>query len=140
MSTRQNIVIVAEDEPLVRMLAAETLAEAGFTVVEAAHAGEAIAAVEKHDGQVLALFTDVHMPGGCSGLELVQLVYRQWPCIALLVTSGQHRFVDGDIPPGGLFVLKPYEPDQIVSHIRSLALECSGIATAAEAHGPDHAW
>ena len=120
MVTPQNTVIVAEDEPLVRMLAAETLEQAGFTVVEAADAAEAVAALQEYQGQVIALFTDIHMPGSCDGLELAQMVHRQWPRIALLVTSGQHRLVDGDIPPGGVFMTKPYEPDEIVTHLRTM--------------------
>lgn len=120
MAAPQKTVIVAEDEPLVRMLAADMLADSGFEVVEAAHAGEVLAALEHHEGRVAALFTDVHMPGGCDGMELARLVYAQWPRVAVLVTSGLHRPAKDDLPPGGVFVSKPYELERIVGHLRAL--------------------
>ena len=120
MKIAPKIVIVAEDEVLVRMLAADTLAEAGFSVVEVATAAQAVAALQEHVGKVAVLFTDVHMPGGVTGLELARLVRRRWPHVAILVTSGQHKPGDGELPAGGLFITKPYRAERVLAHIQAL--------------------
>jgi CheY-like chemotaxis protein len=76
---------VTEDEIALRMLAAEVLAEAGFTVVEAAHADDAPIMKSR---AVDVLFTDVQMPGSMDGLELARYVRRHWPRVAVLIASG----------------------------------------------------
>jgi hypothetical protein len=67
-------VLVVEDEPIVRMDAAMTLEDEGFEVIEAATARSALAMLEKRHGEVVALFTDVDMPGDMDGLELAGIV------------------------------------------------------------------
>ena len=112
-------VLLVEDEPLVRMLAADILEDDGFEVIEAATARAALAILEKRNGEVDALFTDVDMPGGMSGLELAGIVHHRWPHIALLVTSGVVR-VSGDLPGRGVFLEKPYPSTAPVTIIRQL--------------------
>lgn len=120
----QKTIIVAEDEPLVRMLAAEVLAEAGFRVIEAAHSDEALAALEQLVGDVHLLFTDVHMPGSAlNGVELAHLVRARWPKVALLVTSSAAGWSAADLPEGGRFVPKPYELPSIVGYAQHLTAE-----------------
>ena len=120
MSSTAKTVVVAEDEVLVRMLAAEALSDAGFNVIEAVNAEEAICALQAHSGQVAMLFTDIHMPGELTGLELAALVREQWPHVAILVTSGQERPATSEIPSGGRFVAKPYRTAKILAHTRAL--------------------
>ena len=92
--TDRPVVLLVEDQPLVRMLAADILEEAGFEVTEAATAPEALNHLERSD-DVRVVFTDVDMPGGMNGLELARIVHARWPHIALVVTSGVCR------PSGG---------------------------------------
>src|SRR5580704_2816251 len=82
-----STVLVVEDEGLVRRLSADELEDAGYRVLEAASAEEAISILEDGAG-VAVLFTDVNMPGGLDGLALAQLVHDRWPRVRLLVTSG----------------------------------------------------
>ena len=112
-------VLVVEDEPIVRMDAAMTLEDEGFEVIEAATARAALAMLEKRNGDVAALFTDVDMPGDMNGLELAGIVYSRWPHIALVVTSGVVR-VSGFLPGGGVFLAKPYSTTTPVRIIRDL--------------------
>jgi CheY-like chemotaxis protein len=114
-----SVVLVVEDEPLVRMDAAVNLEDEGFEVIEAATARAALALLEKRNGDVAALFTDVDMPGDMNGLELAGIVYHRWPHIALLVTSGVVR-VSGSLPGGGVFLAKPYTSSTPVRIIREL--------------------
>ena len=68
-SERTHLVVVAEDDPLLRLDARLSLEEAGFTVIEAGDAPTALTAIEEN-AEVEALFTDVQMPGAFGGLDL----------------------------------------------------------------------
>jgi CheY-like chemotaxis protein len=102
-----SVILVVEDEPLIRMNAAVLLEDEGYEVIEAATARAALAVLEKRNGEVEALFTDVDMPGDMNGLELAGIVHRRWPAIALLITSGVVR-MPAALPGSGMFLEKPY--------------------------------
>jgi two-component system, response regulator PdtaR len=120
----QTVVLLVEDEPLVRMCAAEILEDEGFEVIEAATAPAALKILEKRD-DVTAVFTDIDMPGGMNGLELAGIVHARWPHIALVVTSGVCR-VGTDILPGdSVFIGKPYSAAAPVRIIRELVRQRS---------------
>ena len=72
-----SVILVVEDEPLIRMNAAVLLEDEGYEVIEAATARAALAILEKRNGEVEALFTDVDMPGDMNGLELAGIVHRR---------------------------------------------------------------
>lgn len=120
------VVLVVEDEPLIRMLASDIMEDGGFEVVEAATARAALTILEKRGGDVAALFTDVDMPGDMNGLELAGIVYHRWPHVALLVTSGVVR-VSGSLPGGGVFLEKPYKAEAPVQIIRELIQQAGAL-------------
>lgn len=66
-SLGRTVVLLVEDEPLVRMTAADELDDAGFRVLEAKNADEALVVLEAHSSEVQVLFTDVNMPGSMDG-------------------------------------------------------------------------
>jgi DNA-binding NtrC family response regulator len=105
--TKTPVVLVAEDEVLVRQLSVYELEDAGFRVIEAANAGQAIAILET-GVPVDVLFTDVNMPGGMDGIHLVRLVHCRWPDVRLIVTSGRADIPATDLPEDGQFIRKPY--------------------------------
>ena len=72
------VVLLVEDELLVRMTAADELEEAGFQVLEAANADVALTVLEARSDEVHVLFTDVHMPGSIDGMELAEQVHARW--------------------------------------------------------------
>ena len=75
------VVLLVEDDGLLLMEAADTLAEAGFTVLEAPHADQALKVLESRP-DVEVLMTDVDMPlGSMNGFALARLVSRRWPRI-----------------------------------------------------------
>ena len=90
-------VLVVEDETLIRMLAADSLADSGYKVLEAADATEALRILEEHD-EVAVLFTDVNMPGSIDGFEFARLVRQGWPDVGILVISGKVAPKPGDLP------------------------------------------
>jgi CheY-like chemotaxis protein len=107
------LVLVVEDEDLVRMMAVDMLEDAGLTVVEAASADEAWAVLESR-GDIDVLFTDIEMPGSMNGFALASGVAERWPHIRLALTSGRCRPKPNDVPDHGTFVPKPYLADQVL--------------------------
>lgn len=107
-------VLVVEDEPLVRMVAADALADRGIMAWEAADAGEALHVLEEHP-DIGLVFTDVNMPGEMNGLGLAHEVNQRRPDISLIVTSGAVMVADEDLPDNGTFLPKPYPTDRLVS-------------------------
>lgn len=118
MPGEPSTVLLVEDEPLIRLFIAELLEEAGFRVVEAANAAEALILMEA-GLQVNVLLTDVDMPLGCNGFELAQKVHKSWPDAEILIMSGRQWPADGDLPPGAAFLAKPCPNEAIVSHVHS---------------------
>jgi two-component system, response regulator PdtaR len=118
-SQERPVVLLVEDEPLVRMLGADVLEEAGFEVVEAFNGDEALTVLEAR-ADIRVLFTDVNMPGSLDGLDLARLVHERRPEIKLLIASGQVRLGEDDIPDHGRFLAKPYGPEAIIREVRAL--------------------
>jgi DNA-binding NtrC family response regulator len=116
----QSTVLLVEDEPLIRLFIAELLEEAGFRVVEAANAKEALVILEA-GLRVNVLLTDVDMPLGCSGFELAHRVNQSWPEAEILIMSGRQWPAHGDLPPGAAFLAKPCPNEAIISHVHSAA-------------------
>ena len=116
------VVVLVEDEFLIRALMADVLTDAGFEVREAAHADEALAIVQATPSDVSLLFTDIHMPGSMDGLALVHHVYENWPDIRLLIASGKARLKEADLPPGCHFLPKPYGLLSTVDRVRQMAV------------------
>ena len=112
-------IMIVEDEPLVRSVSADLLAEAGYDVIEKQNADEAIAFLETHDDIVL-VFTDVDMPGSMNGLQLARTIHARWPAIKLLITSGQAYPKPQEIPVTGRFIPKPYLWMDLTLQVRSL--------------------
>jgi CheY-like chemotaxis protein len=119
-SQNAPVVLLVEDEPLVRMAAADDLQEAGFHVLEAGNADVALAVLESCSDDVRVLFTDIDMPGSMNGLDLAESVQQRWPHISLLISSAYHKPDATQLPYDGRFVPKPYCSDQIVQQIREL--------------------
>jgi two-component system, response regulator PdtaR len=118
-ANERPVVLLVEDEPLVRMFGADVLEEAGYEVVEAADGDEALLMLEARS-DVNVLFTDVNMPGSLDGLGLARLVHERRPAIKLLIASGQVRLNDDEIPDSGRFLPKPYAPADILREVRNL--------------------
>ena len=116
---QQPLVLVVEDEPFVRMVATEGLEDAGFEVIEAASADDALRILSSRD-DVGVLFTDINMPGSCDGVELARLVHERWPALRIVITSGKEHLRASEIPDEGRFVPKPYWPGQIADVIEEM--------------------
>jgi CheY-like chemotaxis protein len=116
---RRPVVLIVEDELLLRMDAVDMIAGAGFEVVEAANADQAIDILESRR-DITVVFTDIQMPGSMDGLKLARAVRGRWPPIKIVATSGHLHVRETDLPEGGRFLPKPYRPVQIVGVLREL--------------------
>lgn len=119
MSGISRLILVVEDEPLIRMDIVDALEEAGYHVLEAGDAGEAIGLYAQH-GSVSALLTDIDMPGQMNGLDLAALIRRQDSAIPIVVTSGRSGLRPSDLPHNGRFYPKPYRSREIVQGLASM--------------------
>lgn len=120
MAHSKIIVLVVEDEALVRMGIVDHLEDSGFTVLEASNSEEAIA-ILINNLDIRIVFTDVDMPGGMDGLKLAAAIRHRWPPIKIVVTSGHRRVGVDDLPVEAQFIPKPYSYDKIVTAFRSIA-------------------
>jgi len=113
-------ILVAEDEVLLRMMIADQLRSAGYSVVEAASAQEALD-VLAHCFDVKLILSDVRMPGSMDGVGLARLVRSEYPGVKVLLTSGHSPAIDAVEHDG--FFPKPYDPAQIIIHIKTFVSE-----------------
>jgi CheY-like chemotaxis protein len=107
------LVLVVEDELLLRTHAVALIEEAGFDTLEAGSAKEAIALLET-DERIRIVFTDINLPNGMDGLRLAAAIRERWPPVELVLTSGHLRVSAEDIPARGCFLPKPYNPQQLI--------------------------
>jgi CheY-like chemotaxis protein len=114
-----KIILVVEDETLVRLAAVGMLEDAGFRLVEAANSDQALELLAA-DSNVQLLFTDVSMPGAIDGLALARMVRVRWPHIAIMVASAKRAPHPEELPAGSRFERKPYSLDTVVRHAREL--------------------
>jgi CheY-like chemotaxis protein len=114
-------ILIVDDEPLVRLSTAQAVAAAGFEAIEAASADEAIRILECRS-DIRVMFTDIQMPGSMDGLKLAHAVRNRWPPIKIIVTSGRELATERDLPEGGRFFAKPYDPMEICETLREWAL------------------
>ena len=113
------IVLVVEDEMVLRMRAVDIVEDAGFVPVEAVSADEAIEILESRD-DISLLFTDIQMPGSMDGLRLAHAVHSRWPHIKIVLVSGQIAVTDADKPDDSKFFPKPLEVEKMVWELQEM--------------------
>jgi CheY-like chemotaxis protein len=102
-------ILVAEDEVLTRMSLAETLREAGYFVVEASNADEAMAYL-KTGSPIDLVFSDIHMPGSMNGVELARRLRVDRPSLPVILSSA-------GTAETATFVTKPFGMERVLSII-----------------------
>jgi CheY-like chemotaxis protein len=109
------VILVVEDDVLVRNMVAAYLRECGYDVIEASGADEAIRVLQA-DVKVDIVFSDVNMPG------LAQWVRRERPWLRVILTSGAARTAKeaGDLCEQGPVLAKPYDHAELERNIRRL--------------------
>jgi CheY-like chemotaxis protein len=113
------VILLVEDEPLVRTVQVDILRDADFWVLEAQDADEAFEILRKRQ-DVSVVLTDVDMPGSINGFEFARLVAQGWPEVGVLVISGKTAPNPGDLPPTARFASKPLTATALVQHIHEV--------------------
>jgi two-component system, response regulator PdtaR len=117
---KKKMVLIVEDDFLLRMDAMAMIEEAGFDVIEAANADHAIAILEARS-DIDVIFTDIDMPeGSMNGLKLAHAVRGRWPPIKIITTSGHFAPESGELPDGSKFIPKPYNFEHVMATIGQL--------------------
>ncbi|CUX36207.1 response regulator [Agrobacterium deltaense] len=119
ITNKVAIILVVEDEPLLRLAAVDLVEAAGYQAVAAADATEAVAILEERD-DIRIVFTDVDMPRGLDGMRLAAIIRDRWPPIKVIVVSGHIQDPGDRIPAETVFFAKPYREEQIVETIKQL--------------------
>src|ERR1700692_3454269 len=103
VESKRPVVLIVEDEFLLRMDAVDMIKGAGFEAVEAGNADEAIEILEARP-DITVVFTDIQMPGSMDGLKLARAVRGRWAPIKIVATPGHVRVRETDLPEGGRFL------------------------------------
>ena len=114
------LIVVVDDDVFERMGASGMFVEAGYRVLEAEDADEALRFFETN-ADIRLLFTDVSMPGSMSGSDLAHQVAERWPGVGIIVTSGRPR--PHKLPLSMLFHDKPYEPAAVLRQAREMTVD-----------------
>ena len=114
-------VLVVEDDERVREVAAETLRDAGFRVIAAQDALEALALLRRGE-HFDVMFSDIVMPGGMNGIELAQAARRLRPTLPVLLATGYAGTVAGSAEHGFEVMSKPYDQAMLTRRIAQLAV------------------
>jgi CheY-like chemotaxis protein len=113
------VVLVVEDEMLLRMRVVNMVEDAGYIPVEAVDADDALAILQSRS-DIALLLTDIQMPGSMNGLELARAVRERWPPIKIILASGQLKLSREDIPNDSRFFGKPLNSDEIIAEMRDM--------------------
>jgi CheY-like chemotaxis protein len=114
------LVLVVEDDELIRLNAVDLIECSGFAVIEAKDADEAIEILVRR-ADVAVVFTDIDMPGSMDGLKLAAAIRNRWPPIEIVITSGKLNPAPHSMPARSRFLAKPYNGERLVETIRALA-------------------
>jgi len=113
------IVLIVEDDMVLRMRAVDIVEDAGFVPVETVSADQAIQVLESRD-DISLLFTDIQMPGSMDGLMLAHAVHSRWPHIKIVLVSGQVAVTEADKPVDSRFFPKPLEIHEMVLALQNM--------------------
>jgi CheY-like chemotaxis protein len=113
------LILVVDDDVLERMGASCMFLDAGYRVLEAGDADEALRLFESN-ADIGLLFTDVSMPGSMSGSDLARRVAERWPSVGIILASGRPR--PDRLPSSMRFHDKPYEPTAVLRQAKEMTI------------------
>jgi CheY-like chemotaxis protein len=120
MSIPRPVILVVEDEFLLREAAVALVEDAGFEALAVASADEALSILETHGEEIRLVFTDIQIAGSMDGLKLAHAVRDRWPPVELILTSGRRHIQPDDLPNRGRFFAKPYDFDALLQAIQEM--------------------
>jgi CheY-like chemotaxis protein len=119
-------VIVVEDDPFVRELAAAMLEETDLHVVEAVSAEEALAYLREHGPDVRMVFADLWLAGRLDGVDLAHCIGTRWPWIRVIVTSGNPGDRLRELPRNAEYMQKPWRALDVLMEAERVIAQANG--------------
>ena len=116
-SEQKPVVLLVENEAVIRMETALAIEDAGYAVLAVGNADEAITVLNARD-DICAVFTEIRLPGQLNGLDLGRGIAERWPQMRVIVTSGDRR--QHNFPADWRYIQKPYHGSQIINALRAL--------------------
>lgn len=113
------VVLIVEDEPLIRFTTLDALEEVGHVVLEAANADEAMV-LFRNRPDIDIVFTDVDMAGSMDGLQLARRIRAIRPRVGIIITSGVVNLDPMLLPANTVFLPKPYLHERLLTSIHEL--------------------
>ena len=120
-SYAKQVVLVVEDDPLLRMMAVDLVEDAGFHAIEASGADEAMEIMESRP-DIDVLFTDVDMPGSMNGVGLANWARRGNSPLGIVLTSGHQNPSEDAMPERSVFFPKPYDFQKVADTLRLMTV------------------
>jgi two-component system, response regulator PdtaR len=114
------IVLLVEDEPVIRACLVEAFEDGGFAVLDAADGDGAVRILEQNACRVCVVFSDINLPGSLNGVLLAEHARKHWPWVRVVLASGRPKPDNFEISPGTRFFQKPYGINSVVDHVREL--------------------
>jgi two-component system cell cycle sensor histidine kinase/response regulator CckA len=127
LSPKETVILIAEDEPLVRNLIQLMLTKEGYALLAAKDGQEALEICDRFEGPIHLLLTDVRMPR-MDGWTLAQMVRTRRPDTKIIVISGETATTIAEKNPADAFLRKPFIPPTLLQCIqRVLASSFTGV-------------
>ncbi len=134
----KEVVLLVEDEALVRAFARTVLEMHGYMVLEAGSGVDALEVWKRHRGKIVLLLTDIVMPGQMTGRELAETLQADQPGLKVLFTTGYNPEEAGDTrnsQAGSSFLHKPYQPKTLARMVREI-LDDRPVTTSSASQAP----
>ena len=125
MPHSKTVILVVEDNALIRLGAIDFIVAAGFDALEAKSADEAISILQMRP-DVRLVFTDVEMPGSIDGLKLAHYIRGRWPAVRMIVVSGKIFLEQSHLPAGARYFSKPYSDISIIETMNGMLAQPLG--------------
>ena len=111
------VVLVVEDEPIIRMETVQMVEDAGYAVLDAPNTDDAMTILEDRQ-DIHAVFTEIRTPGHLNGMAMARAIAKRWPLVRLVVTTGIPKF--DNFPADWRYIPKPYDAAQLTGALRAL--------------------
>lgn len=107
-------VLLIEDDEILRFLIADALSHVDVEVIECTTADAGLVVLENAPSNSIAfVFTDIRTPGVLNGFELAKIVWKRWPDLPVILTSGHRSVQEHELPAHSMFMAKPWTLDQL---------------------------
>jgi DNA-binding NtrC family response regulator len=112
-------IVVVEDDPTLRSLMVDIVAEIGAEALAFDTADDALTYLLQAHDQCRLVIADHGVPGQVQGIEFIEMIRGRWPSIEAILTSG-YLIAPATIPPSTVYLHKPWSLDDLVIAVASL--------------------